>query len=98
MHLAEEETGDGALKLGLNKFADLTEQEYKNMLGYKKTAAMEQTRVEILSGKNATALPDSVDWVAKGMVSEVKDQGACGSCWSFSTTGSIESAYKIKTG
>ena len=98
IHLAEQEEGEGALKLGLNKFADLTDQEYKNMLGYKKPASMEQSRVEILSGKNATALPDSIDWVAKGMVSAIKDQGSCGSCWSFSTTGSIESAYKIKTG
>jgi len=44
------------------------------------------------------SLPDSIDWVAQGKVSKVKDQGSCGSCWTFSTTGSIESAMKIKSG
>merc|ERR1712216_573656 len=42
--------------------------------------------------------PASVDWVAAGKVSPVKDQGKCGACWSFGTIGAIEGAYAISSG
>ena len=80
--------------VGLNKFSDMTPNEYKKMLGYRAKDEKAFRNVKVLPKSNA----DSVDWVKAGAVTPVKDQRLCGSCWSFSTTGSLEGAHFIATG
>ena len=84
-------------KMGANKFADLTRTEFRSMYiqgGYTPRSNARFAYHPIQS----TALPNSVDWSQKGGVTPVKNQGQCGSCWAFSTTGSVEGAYFVKTG
>jgi len=85
-------------KVKLNHFADRTDDEMRAMLGTKKSLTFNGAQAFDKSKFNLNDLPASIDWRIAGAVSPVKDQGICGSCWSFGTTGTLEGTYFLKTG
>eukprot|EP01112_Ceratiomyxa_fruticulosa_P021054 TRINITY_DN7331_c0_g1_i1.p1 TRINITY_DN7331_c0_g1~~TRINITY_DN7331_c0_g1_i1.p1 ORF type:complete len:388 (+),score=79.13 TRINITY_DN7331_c0_g1_i1:471-1634(+) len=95
-------------KQGVNKFTTYTQQELNNLKGYDKTLGFQQAEnrkarkitpeVEELMNMPLVNLPTSVDWRQKNVITPVKDQGDCGSCWTFGTTETIESHFALATG
>jgi len=91
--------GNHTYSMAVNEFADMTFDEFhKKMTGTKVT---DRAHLRSLNGPHKSVkgpLATSLDWRQKNAVTGVKNQGQCGSCWSFSTTGSVEGAHAIKTG
>ncbi|XP_050367823.1 low-temperature-induced cysteine proteinase-like [Argentina anserina] len=92
-------------KVGLNKFADLSNEEFRAIYMPKKIQ-MPISKKERLARRMQQQekaelprdAPSSLDWRKKGIVTPVKDQGSCGSCWAFSSTGAIEGINALVTG
>jgi len=97
--IEESNNQNNSFKLGHNKFSHMDVNEWREAmklgLGYPANVQADSIHE---APQDLTATPSSIDWRDKGAVTGVKDQGNCGSCWAFSSTGAMEGAYKIAKG
>jgi len=83
--------------MGVNQFTDLTPEEFKAQMIRGLKAPVGSYGCGTFSN-SASGTPTAIDWRTKGAVTTVKDQGQCGSCWTFSSTGAMEGAWAIAKG
>merc|ERR1712168_1571109 len=80
----------------VNEMSDLSEEEY-DQIYLQGLRVPEESDAELWTPSNEP-VPNSVDWRSQGLVTPVKNQGQCGSCYSFSATGALEGAVKKAKG
>jgi cathepsin L len=89
-------------KRGVNQFTDQTQEEVRKLSGYVKSMGVLQRANSNASTFKPTGIqvPDSFDWreVHPSVISPVKNQGHCGSCWTFASAATLESHWAIATG
>ncbi|EZA62330.1 Cathepsin L [Ooceraea biroi] len=98
-HNDKYERNEVSFKLDINKYGDMLPSEFVRFLnGFnKKALASRRVGANYIEPANVE-LPKEVDWRKHGAVTGVKDQGHCGSCWAFSSTGALEGQHFRKTG
>merc|ERR1719506_3288967 len=97
--IAEHNAKGLSYTLGHNEFSDLTWEEFHaTHMSELFTNKAPKNVNRVFIRNDEAPLADSVDWVTKGAVTPVKNQQRCGSCWAFSSTGSLEGAFFVATG
>jgi hypothetical protein len=99
---ADVDGGADAVRAGVNDFTDLSYEQWRTtLMSGREVAEAQQGWAQLPQARvpaPGEADPTPINWLAKGAVTPVKNQGSCGGCWSFSTTGALEGAYQIATG